>query len=296
MDEKSKKNKKSFHLNYFFILVLISFVIFLIKLFSLLQDFCISEILDRIIELSKFIFLLHIFLILLYIPFLVFFLIKKKAKKRILLNFVMYLIFVSSLFWVWFFSAFFSGPRPQEAWKPIIYLYPEQTTNIDIKLGEPEKLSHTYPKYETKWSVIAEPNGTLTDKKGRTYYALYWEGTNAKAEITKEGFLVKGSDTITFLEDKLAILGLSEREANEFIIYWLPKLENNKYNYIRFKTKEEQDAYMPLDVTPSPDTVIRVMMEYAALENPVDITEQKLPQTPKRNGFTVVEWGGTAIK
>ena len=40
-------------------------------------------------------------------------------------------------------------------------------------------------------------------------------------------------------EEKLAILGLNEREAEEFIIYWLPKLESNKYNYIRFATEEE---------------------------------------------------------
>ena len=34
------------------------------------------------------------------------------------------------------------------------------------------------------------------------------------------------------LEEKLAILGLTERESEEFIVYWLPKLEKNKYNYI----------------------------------------------------------------
>ena len=44
----------------------------------------------------------------------------------------------------------------------------------------------------------------------------------------------------------LAKLGLTERESEEFIIYWLPKLEKNKYNYIRFATKEEIDTDMPL--------------------------------------------------
>ena len=35
------------------------------------------------------------------------------------------------------------------------------------------------------------------------------------------------------------MLGLNDREAEEFIVYWLPKLEENKYNLIRFETAEE---------------------------------------------------------
>ena len=71
---------------------------------------------------------------------------------------------------------------------------------------------------------------------------------------------------LPFLEEKLALLGLTEREANEFIIYWLPKLENNQYNFIRFQTIEEINKNMPLTVTPNPDSIIRVMMEFKALD------------------------------
>ena len=35
-----------------------------------------------------------------------------------------------------------------------------------------------------------------------------------------------------------------------------------KYNYIRFATREEIDANMPLTITPEPDTTIRILMEY----------------------------------
>lgn len=52
---------------------------------------------------------------------------------------------------------------------------------------------------------------------------------------------------------------------------------------------------MPLLVTPSPDTLIRIMMEWKGLDNSIDVKEQVL--TPvTRNGYTVVEWGGTEIK
>lgn len=179
--------------------------------------------------------------------------------------------------------------------KPIIYLYPEQETEVTVKLGREENLTHTYPKYENGWKVTAKPNGELKDiKTGRSYYALYWEGIN-KVKVNMEvGFIVKGKDTIKFLEEKLKVLGLNERETNEFIIYWLPKLEKNKYNYIRFQTEEEINTNMALEINPRPDTIIRVVMEFKSIEKPMEIKEQEL-KTPTRTGFTVVEWGGTEL-
>lgn len=182
-------------------------------------------------------------------------------------------------------------------YKPIIYLYPQAETEVTVKVGYPENLTCTYPKYENEWKVIAKPNGDLKDiKTGRNLYALYWEGKNSNNNKVQDGFVVKSEDTIAFLEEKLALLGLNEREANEFIIYWLPELEKSNYNYIRFQTIEEINEYMPLEITPTPDTLIRVLMEYKGLRNSINVNEQALPQTPERNGFVVVEWGGTKIK
>ena len=90
--------------------------------------------------------------------------------------------------------------------KPIIYLYPEQETEVTVKVENPQNLTHTYPKYENEWKVLAKPNGDLKDlKTGRNLYALYWEGINTVEPNMNEGFIVKGEDTIKFLEEKLAI-------------------------------------------------------------------------------------------
>lgn len=186
--------------------------------------------------------------------------------------------------------------KPTPAYKPIIYIYPKEETKVTVKVGKPENLTHTYPKYENGWEVTAKPNGDLLDcKTSRNLYALYWEGINTVEPNMEEGFVVKGENTIEFLEEKLEILGLSERESNEFIIYWLPKLESNKYNFIRFQTEEEISSNMPLEITPEPDTIIRVVMEYKALEETIEVKEQQL-ETPERTGYAVVEWGGTEIK
>jgi hypothetical protein len=179
--------------------------------------------------------------------------------------------------------------------KPIIYIYPEKETEVNVKLDYKGTFTTTYPTYpENGWTVTAKPNGTLTDKKGKKYYSLFWEGVDDKTFTLGEGFVVKKEDTAEFLENSLKTLGLNYKEANEFIIYWLPELEKSPYNHVHFSTKEYEEL-AELIVTPKPETVIRVFMVFQGLDGPVAIKEQKL--TPKvRKGFTVVEWGGSEVK
>ena len=185
---------------------------------------------------------------------------------------------------------------PNVAYKPIIYLYPTKKTDVTVKLLKEENITTTYPKYNNKWSVTAYPNGNLIDKNtNRNLYGLYWEGINKYSKQLEEGFVIKGKDTASFLEKTLEKLGLNEREPNEFIIYWLPKLENNNYNYIHFSNKETINKIMPIEVKPKPDTIIRVLMEYKPLNKKIKVKNQKI-ETPIRKGFTVVEWGGTELK
>lgn len=182
------------------------------------------------------------------------------------------------------------------ALKPIIYLYPESELNLKVSLSNPEKITCSYPKYIDSWNVLAKPNGDLVDlDTNRNLYALYYESENiVDFKVEREGFCIKGEDSAKFLEEKLEMLGLNEREAEEFIVYWLPKLEANKYNYIRFATMEEINNNMNLKISSNPDTIIRVLMTYKGLEKSIEVKEQKIV-TPERQGFVLVEWGGTEI-
>lgn len=185
-------------------------------------------------------------------------------------------------------------PDPNVAYKPVIYLYPEEETEVSVNLALDGRLTCTYPAYENVWKVTAAPDGTLTDAKGQTYNYLYWEGeTYAQYDLSK-GFCVKGEDTAAFLEKALVKLGLTRREANEFIVYWLPLMQDNPYNIISFQTDTYTDAAKLL-VDPAPDTLIRVFMAWQAVDEYVKLEEQEL-SAPERTGFTVVEWGGTEIK
>ena len=178
--------------------------------------------------------------------------------------------------------------------KPVIYLYPETETRVTVKLDLSGELTCTYPAYDGGWTVTAAPDGTLTDEHGRTYNYLYWEGEVANEFDFSKGFCVAGSDTAAFLEDALDRLGLTRREANEFLVYWLPRMQDNPYNLIAF----QQEAYTEsakLTVSPQPDSVLRVFMAWKPLARPVDIPAQILPGFERR-GFTLVEWGGAEVR
>ena len=108
--------------------------------------------------------------------------------------------------------------------KPVIYLYPEKEIQVSVALDFDGELTSTYPAYGDGWTVDASPDGTLTDPTtGRQYYCLFWEGISQIEYDFSTGFCVAGKNTAVFLEDALAQLGLTDQEANEFIIYWLPR-------------------------------------------------------------------------
>jgi len=195
-------------------------------------------------------------------------------------------IFMESFMW-WFLGDYA---------KPIIYLYPEEPTDVEVRVSFPNGgwFTASYPDYAGGWNVTAHPDGTLINHAdGREYSYLYWAGKGPANWDFSSGFVVKGTDTVAFLQEKLEYLGLIPREYNEFIVYYLPLLQKNEYNLITFQTTVyEQNAVM--HITPEPDSILRIFMAYMPLDKPVNIPEQKLERF-ERTGFAVIEWGGTTV-
>ncbi len=183
-------------------------------------------------------------------------------------------------------------PQPTLAEKPMIYLYPEAETEVTVTLSTP--MTFSYPEYNGGWSVTAMPNGNL-HTEDRDYYGLFWEGPlNPPAEIS-EGAVVPGNATGMYLENALRQLGYTDWEANEFIVYWLPKMHMYEYNFIYFSVEEYQNQ-VPIEVNPIPDSQIRTLMYFKPLSAPMPIKRQDLSLLRvKRTGFTLVEWGGSQL-
>ncbi len=182
----------------------------------------------------------------------------------------------------------------EEDKKPVIYLYPEEETEVSVRLDYAGDLTCTYPKYHDGWEVTAYPDGRLINHEdGLEYSYLFWEGVSDVEYDMSRGFVVKGEDTERFLREKLAYMGLKPKEYNEFIVYWLPQMEKNKYNLISFQSDAYTDNAV-LRIDPKPDSVLRVFMAYKALDEKIEVPEQELKPF-ERKGFTVIEWGGTEL-
>ncbi len=185
-----------------------------------------------------------------------------------------------------------------DAWKPVIYLYPEREQETKVTLDYEGKLTATYPAYDDGWQVTAYPDGKLINSKDKQEYSyLFWEGKdneNRNYDMEK-GFVVRGKDMASFLQEKLSRLGLTPKEYNEFIVYWMPQMKDNEYNLIHFATKEEYADHARLSIEPEPDSVLRVFMVYRALDGWQEVEPQEIWPF-ERKGFAVVEWGGTEVK
>ncbi|MEK7589594.1 MAG: hypothetical protein AAB479_03170 [Patescibacteria group bacterium] len=179
-----------------------------------------------------------------------------------------------------------------ECGKPVIYLYPEHTTQVSVQLEPQGGFSFTEPAYDGGWSVIADSNGNLTEtKSGKVYPYLFWEGRGGIYDRPKRGFVVTQGDVHAFLIRSLAQLGLNSKETADFIEFWEPRMKQAPYYFVSFLGTQAMNALAPMKITPEPDTVIRILMDFYPLEKSIKVEPVHLKSIP-RKGFTVIEWGG----
>lgn len=187
-----------------------------------------------------------------------------------------------------------------EKCKPVIYLYPENKVTLNVQVTPNGGFTKTIPEYPVGgWNVEADPSGVIKDLlTSKIYPYLYWSGIGTDYPIDYNlGWLVKKSEVSGFLDEKLALLGLNDKETADFKEYWVPRLSVQEYYQIYFLTKSQIDRMDPLKVSPvKPDSIIRIMLTAKGLDAPVSLIPQVLPATPRRDGFTVVEWGGVLLR
>ena len=202
--------------------------------------------------------------------------------------------------------------------KPVIYLYPEKETKVNIKFDKQMQFANVVPNYQEAWEVLAKPNGKLVDLKKEitncndikitksTTYAkeacikneypyLYWSGAvynDFEFPKQKKGFVVEKENLEQFFEEKLSYIGLNENEIKDFNEFWIPELRSKNMNFytISFIQNEELQHLFPMTVIPKPQSEIRIFMDWNGYNFKPTITEQRL-QKFERNGFTMVEWG-----
>jgi hypothetical protein len=212
--------------------------------------------------------------------------------------------------------------------KPVIYLYPKTTTDINIQFKNPTLFTVDIPKYDYQkgWNIRAQSNGVLTDlspentdcellnysTKSRLlkivsgseyaheacvhnqYPYIYWAGnTEGVYPKKKEGFVVRKDQIGLEITKQMYHMGFSEKETSDMLAYWQPYLlhKNAPYYRLSFIQTAEMNRFIPMKVIPQPDSVLRMFLDWEPLEEKVSIEPQNIVPV-KREGFVYVEWGG----
>ena len=178
--------------------------------------------------------------------------------------------------------------------KPVIYLYPKETSKISvsIKLNN-AKFTSTYPKISNwNWTVLSTSKSKITNlADNKKYSYLFWEAEKEwwfELDIEKS-HCIANKEICSYLEKSLKTLGLNTKESNDFMVYWLPILEKNPFSVIEWKTTEYTDM-AKLDIVPKPDTIIRVFMVFKKSDKDIKTWNPKILKN-KRKWFSVIEWG-----
>lgn len=180
-----------------------------------------------------------------------------------------------------------------ECGKPVIYLYPQVKTEISVSVGA--NISKSEPEYLGEWNVTANPNGQLYSS-GDIFPYLFWEGIGlGKYPLINSGTVIKRQSAPDTIRSQLAFMGLNDKEISDFCEFWIPKLPQKNYIRLTWLTTAELNELAPLKISPKPDSILRVFLDFEGLDNSISIPSQTLKPF-YRKGFTVVEWGGLLRK
>jgi len=180
--------------------------------------------------------------------------------------------------------------------KPVIYLYPEKPTSVNVSVETAGNIFISDPLYPTGgWkNVLANPDGTL-EYQNKQYRELFYETQSQALNRPKAGIAMNKQNLKTELLAFIAKLGLTRTdEQQEFLDWWIPRLQSIKTDriFVSVLDRDEKERVDKVSISPKPDTMIEFIAYFAPLADNETVTSLILPEAPKRTGFTAVEWGG----
>ncbi|HOW51011.1 MAG TPA: carboxypeptidase-like regulatory domain-containing protein [bacterium] len=176
-----------------------------------------------------------------------------------------------------------------QAAKPNIYLYPLETTDVSVTLGFPLGgfVTTSIPDYGDGWQVTVDPDGTIDGQFGY----LFYEAQQPDQYQYAEGWTVAKQGLEKFFRANLAAYGFAGREIEDFIAWWIPRLNGGPCYDLFPQTAAEIDPLITLDITPTPDSLQRLFYAVRATDACGEHLATPLIEPFARDGFTALEWG-----
>lgn len=184
-------------------------------------------------------------------------------------------------------------------YKPNIYIYASEETEVTVTFAKPELLTQTIPDYSGRWTVTADADGTLTDADGQTYGYLFYESVTSPALFqTAEGWRIPAETRRESFEQILTELNFSEREIADFTEFWVEKLDPG-VDYIMYPQNTARvDRAMPIEISKKPASLERIWFAFAVDDGREVGTAggYALSRGGRDCPYYVVEWGGLILK
>ncbi len=176
------------------------------------------------------------------------------------------------------------------AYKPNIYIYPEEKTDLTLLLVFPKggKVVASIPEYNNGWYFSVDKSGLIDN----SYNYLFYESQQPDVWQLKQGWVVMKEDLEHFFVENMAEYGFSDNEIKDFTDYWIPRFSAEAYEIFP-QSKQLIESVIKLDTSKKPDNLLRLfyVVRESSQKPGFTLAEPEIDLTFKREGFFITEWG-----
>lgn len=173
-----------------------------------------------------------------------------------------------------------------------LYLYPEETTWVKIKITPPTRIFNAEPSYESEWLVLVENTGRIETPDGQVFEKISYEYASVINTPPTRGLVIAQGELEAGLENYALRLGLTGREVSDFVVFWMEKLPPANYYFVSHFDSEAASRIISFEIEPRPDTFIQAVMYFRPLSKPTRTVAPEFEPVPERKGFVAVDWSG----
>ena len=173
--------------------------------------------------------------------------------------------------------------------KPNIYIYPNEQIGLSVKLNFPMggQVVTSIPKYGTGWNVKVDTSGLINN----TYSFLFYESTQPDVWQRNFGWIIQTGKLELFFRQNMTEYGFNGREIDDFIEYWIPRLNDYPIYSIYPQTKNIIENVIQLNFSKQPENVLRLFYVIKGQNKFQDKLAAPTVDAFTRKGFFVIEWG-----
>ena len=188
-------------------------------------------------------------------------------------------------------------PSNVNVYKPNIYIYSPEETEVTVIFDRPDLLTRTIPDYRGVWKASTGEKGTLYGEDGEDYRFLFYESVADPALFqTDKGFMIRSEEREEQFGKILEAYGFNDSEIQDFTEFWCEKLDQTCDYMMYPQGTETVDLAMPLQIIPEPESVERMWFAFEKCGEQGEESIRTEQLTPFGRGeYAVVEWGGLIL-